>query len=205
MLPYEEHLRAGGAEFKIPESPVPPKPRGIRGRKPLPRGRKPGAKAKEKKMTNSAPLPPSSVRNHLSTLIKLPNTLGFKRRQHSPLSSSLSAGHELQQQHGGEERPRPAAGNSQQGHADRPGQATGSAAGYSQSGSQGRAAESSSSGQRWRWTNGQQRAQGKASHSAAGKTGFTDVCYTEIHLYHILSSFRLGMTLCYKYGTLSLK
>lgn len=58
MLPYEEHLRAGGAEFKIPESPVPPKPRGIRGRKPLPRGRKPGAKAKEKKITT--PAPPSS-------------------------------------------------------------------------------------------------------------------------------------------------
>ncbi|GLD69273.1 AT-rich interactive domain-containing protein 5B-like protein [Lates japonicus] len=57
MLPYEEHLRAGGAEFKIPESPTPPKPRGIRGRKPLPRGRKPGPKAKEKKIT--APAPPS--------------------------------------------------------------------------------------------------------------------------------------------------
>lgn len=54
MLPYEEHLRAGGAEFKIPESPMPPKPRGIRGRKPLPRGRKPGPKAKEKKITTPA-------------------------------------------------------------------------------------------------------------------------------------------------------
>ncbi|XP_070839145.1 AT-rich interactive domain-containing protein 5B [Chaetodon trifascialis] len=57
MLPYEEHLRAGGAEFKIPETPMPPKPRGIRGRKPLPRGRKPGPKAKEKKIT--APAAPS--------------------------------------------------------------------------------------------------------------------------------------------------
>nr|XP_046266145.1 AT-rich interactive domain-containing protein 5B [Scatophagus argus] len=55
MLPYEEHLRAGGAEFKIPESPMPPKPRGIRGRKPLPRGRKPGPK---KKITTPAPPPP---------------------------------------------------------------------------------------------------------------------------------------------------
>ncbi|XP_042354708.1 AT-rich interactive domain-containing protein 5B [Plectropomus leopardus] len=54
MLPYEEHLRAGGAEFKIPESPMPPKPRGIRGRKPLQRGRKPGLKAKDKKMTTPA-------------------------------------------------------------------------------------------------------------------------------------------------------
>uniref|UniRef100_A0A087XW59 Zgc:77151 n=1 Tax=Poecilia formosa TaxID=48698 RepID=A0A087XW59_POEFO len=47
MLPYEEHLRAGGgAEFKIPDVPLPSKPRGIRGRKPLPRGRKPGPKPK---------------------------------------------------------------------------------------------------------------------------------------------------------------
>ncbi|XP_069579156.1 AT-rich interactive domain-containing protein 5B isoform X2 [Brachyistius frenatus] len=52
MLPYEEHLRAGGAEFKIPETPIPPKPRGIRGRKPLQKGRKPGPKTKEKKMVN---------------------------------------------------------------------------------------------------------------------------------------------------------
>ncbi|XP_073335235.1 uncharacterized protein [Pagrus major] len=59
MLPYEEHLRAGGGgggvEFKIPETPtMPPKPRGIRGRKPLPRGRRPGPKAKEKKMATPA-------------------------------------------------------------------------------------------------------------------------------------------------------
>ncbi|XP_008276342.1 AT-rich interactive domain-containing protein 5B [Stegastes partitus] len=54
MLPYEEHLRAGGAEFKVPESPLPPKPRGIRGRKPLPRGRKPGPRAKVKKVATSA-------------------------------------------------------------------------------------------------------------------------------------------------------
>ncbi|XP_037604672.1 AT-rich interactive domain-containing protein 5B [Sebastes umbrosus] len=59
MLPYEEHLRAGGAEFKIPESPLPPKPRGIRGRKPLQRGRKPGPKSKDKKLTASPAAPPS--------------------------------------------------------------------------------------------------------------------------------------------------
>ncbi|XP_060942108.1 uncharacterized protein zgc:77151 [Limanda limanda] len=60
MLPYEEHLRVGGTEFKIPESPSPPKPRGIRGRKPLQRGRKPGPKAKEKISTStSPPLPPT--------------------------------------------------------------------------------------------------------------------------------------------------
>ncbi|XP_053188123.1 AT-rich interactive domain-containing protein 5B [Scomber japonicus] len=47
MLPYEEHLRAGGTELKVPESPLPPKPRGIRGRKPLQRGRKPGPKPKK--------------------------------------------------------------------------------------------------------------------------------------------------------------
>ncbi|KAF3705521.1 AT-rich interactive domain-containing protein 5B [Channa argus] len=66
MLPYEEHLRAagggggggGGAEFKIPESPIAPKPRGIRGRKPLLRGRKPGPKAKEKKAVAPGPAPP---------------------------------------------------------------------------------------------------------------------------------------------------
>lgn len=52
MLPYEEHLRAGGAEFKVPESPPLPKPRVIRGRKPHPRGRKPGPKAKDKKIVN---------------------------------------------------------------------------------------------------------------------------------------------------------
>ncbi|XP_060912112.1 AT-rich interactive domain-containing protein 5B isoform X2 [Labrus mixtus] len=65
MLPYEEHLRAagggggGGAEFKIPDLPFPLKPRGIRGRKPLQRGRKPGAKAKEKKTT----APPQPIVN----------------------------------------------------------------------------------------------------------------------------------------------
>ncbi|XP_035034280.1 uncharacterized protein zgc:77151 [Hippoglossus stenolepis] len=59
MLPYEEHLRVGGSEFKIPESPTPPKPRGIRGRKPLQRGRKPGPKAKEKITTSTSPLPPT--------------------------------------------------------------------------------------------------------------------------------------------------
>ncbi|XP_041863989.1 AT-rich interactive domain-containing protein 5B isoform X2 [Melanotaenia boesemani] len=60
MLPYEEHLRAEGAEFKIPESPTPPKPRGIRGRKPLPRGRKPGPKPKEKKTVTPA-VPPATL------------------------------------------------------------------------------------------------------------------------------------------------
>ncbi|XP_053297911.1 AT-rich interactive domain-containing protein 5B [Pleuronectes platessa] len=58
MLPYEEHLRVGGIEFKIPESPTPPKPRGIRGRKPLQRGRKPGPKAKEKITTSTSPTVP---------------------------------------------------------------------------------------------------------------------------------------------------
>ncbi|XP_015239097.1 PREDICTED: AT-rich interactive domain-containing protein 5B-like [Cyprinodon variegatus] len=60
MLPYEEHLRAGGAEFKIPDIPLPSKPRGIRGRKPLPRGRKPGPKPKEKKLDPLSAAPPSS-------------------------------------------------------------------------------------------------------------------------------------------------
>ncbi|XP_068187149.1 AT-rich interactive domain-containing protein 5B isoform X2 [Antennarius striatus] len=59
MLPYEEHLRAGGAEFKIPESPLAPKDRGIRGRKPLPRGRKPGTKGKEKIGAGAPPPTPS--------------------------------------------------------------------------------------------------------------------------------------------------
>uniref|UniRef100_A0A3P9PAR8 Zgc:77151 n=1 Tax=Poecilia reticulata TaxID=8081 RepID=A0A3P9PAR8_POERE len=62
MLPYEEHLRAGGgAEFKIPDVPLPSKPRGIRGRKPLPRGRKPGPKPKERRTgTLSHAAPPST-------------------------------------------------------------------------------------------------------------------------------------------------
>ncbi|XP_026226853.1 ARID_ARID5 domain-containing protein [Anabas testudineus] len=63
MLPYEEHLISGGAEFKIPETPFPPKPRGIRGRKPLPRGRKPGPKAKEKKTTTPGSAPPQTTVN----------------------------------------------------------------------------------------------------------------------------------------------
>ncbi|XP_040908438.1 AT-rich interactive domain-containing protein 5B [Toxotes jaculatrix] len=68
MLPYEEHLRAGGAEFKIPESPSPPKPRGMRGRKPLQRGRKPGPKAKERKIR--APAPPSrTIMNPNGTMV----------------------------------------------------------------------------------------------------------------------------------------
>ncbi|XP_041808544.1 AT-rich interactive domain-containing protein 5B [Chelmon rostratus] len=68
MLPYEEHLRAGGAEFKIPETPMPPKPRGIRGRKPLPRGRKPGPKAKEKKITTPA-APSRTIVNPNGTVV----------------------------------------------------------------------------------------------------------------------------------------
>ncbi|KAM4726907.1 AT-rich interactive domain-containing protein 5B [Anableps anableps] len=60
MLPYEEHLRAGGAEFKIPDVPLPSKPRGIRGRKPLPRGRKPGPKPKDKRMGAVSPAAPPS-------------------------------------------------------------------------------------------------------------------------------------------------
>lgn len=60
MLPYEEHHRAGGAEFKIPECPLPPKARGMRGRKPLPRGRRPGAKAKEKRIPAPPASPPAS-------------------------------------------------------------------------------------------------------------------------------------------------
>ncbi|XP_068600298.1 AT-rich interactive domain-containing protein 5B [Brachionichthys hirsutus] len=39
MLPYEEHLRAGGTGFKVPESPTPPEPRAPRGRKPGPKAR----------------------------------------------------------------------------------------------------------------------------------------------------------------------
>lgn len=68
MLPYEEHLRAGGAEFKVPESPMPPKPRGIRGRKPLQRGRKPGLKAKDKKMTTPA-APSRTIVNPNGTVV----------------------------------------------------------------------------------------------------------------------------------------
>ncbi|KAM7374044.1 hypothetical protein PAMP_006721 [Pampus punctatissimus] len=66
MLPYEEHLRAGGTELKIPESPMPPKPRGIRGRKPLQRGRKPGPKAK--KITTPPP-PPRTIVNPDGTVV----------------------------------------------------------------------------------------------------------------------------------------
>ncbi|KAK0144190.1 AT-rich interactive domain-containing protein 5B [Merluccius polli] len=49
MLGYEEHVRAGGAGLKLPESPAPPKFKAIREKKPLTRGRKPGTKAKESK------------------------------------------------------------------------------------------------------------------------------------------------------------
>ncbi|CAL8401061.1 unnamed protein product [Boreogadus saida] len=46
MLGYEEHVRAGGAGLKLPESPAPTKFKAVRGKKAQPRGRKPGAKAK---------------------------------------------------------------------------------------------------------------------------------------------------------------
>lgn len=65
MLPYEEHLRAGGgAEFKIPDVPLPSKPRGIRGRKPLPRGRKPGPKPKDRRTGTLSPAAPPSPVSH---------------------------------------------------------------------------------------------------------------------------------------------
>nr|XP_057943857.1 uncharacterized protein zgc:77151 isoform X2 [Doryrhamphus excisus] len=66
MLPYEEHLRTGGTELKIPESSLPVKPRGIRGRKPLPRGRKPGPKVKEKMAVTP---PPGTVTNLDGTVV----------------------------------------------------------------------------------------------------------------------------------------
>lgn len=46
------------AHFKIPNSPVPFKPRGMRGRKPLPRGRRPGGRGRERKIA-AAVAPPS--------------------------------------------------------------------------------------------------------------------------------------------------
>ncbi|XP_044077114.1 AT-rich interactive domain-containing protein 5B [Siniperca chuatsi] len=82
MLPYEEHLRAGGVEFKVPESPMPPKPRGIRGRKPLPRGRKPGPKAKEKKITAPAAPPPPPPPPH--TMVNPNGTVVVKRGRGRP-------------------------------------------------------------------------------------------------------------------------
>ncbi|XP_029375871.1 AT-rich interactive domain-containing protein 5B isoform X2 [Echeneis naucrates] len=136
MLPYEEHLRAGGAEFKIPESPTPPKPRGIRGRKPLPRGRKPGPKAKEKKITTPAPPPPPPTS-----------------------SSSTSSYREHEWRRWGEKRKRSTARNAQQGHTDRSGQAAGSAAGQSQNSSTDSSAESTASSQRQRGPNIQRHTQ----------------------------------------------
>ncbi|XP_077597345.1 uncharacterized protein LOC144212988 [Stigmatopora nigra] len=57
MLPYEEHLIAGGSELQIPDCAIKCaiKPRGIRGRKPLPRGRKPGPKVKAKLVVATSP------------------------------------------------------------------------------------------------------------------------------------------------------
>ncbi|KAM8834473.1 uncharacterized protein ACB058_016067 [Synchiropus picturatus] len=46
MLPYERHLGTGGKLEEIPESSISRKPKGVRGRKPFPRGRKPGSKPK---------------------------------------------------------------------------------------------------------------------------------------------------------------
>lgn len=128
MLPYEEHLRAGGgAEFKIPETPLPTKPRGIRGRKPLPRGRKPGPKPKEK--LTAASSPSRTVSGYLGVFLQKvtlsPAKLTF--------CSSSGLDGELQRLRGGEEGPGPAAGHPQQGHADRPGQAARPAAGQVQS------------------------------------------------------------------------
>ncbi|CAK6975422.1 AT-rich interactive domain-containing protein 5B, partial [Scomber scombrus] len=75
MLPYEEHLRAGGTELKVPESPLPPKPRGIRGRKPLQRGRKPGPKPKKILIP-----PPPSPR----TIVNADGTIVVKRGRGRP-------------------------------------------------------------------------------------------------------------------------
>ncbi|XP_061754772.1 AT-rich interactive domain-containing protein 5B [Nerophis ophidion] len=74
MLPYEEHLRAGGLELKIPVSSLPVKPKGIRGRKPLPRGRKPGPKVKDK-MTVTPPT---------GTVTNLDGTVVIKRGRGRP-------------------------------------------------------------------------------------------------------------------------
>ncbi|KAG7515346.1 AT-rich interactive domain-containing protein 5B-like [Solea senegalensis] len=74
ILPYEEHLRTGGTEFKVPETLSPLKPRGIRGRKPLQRGRKPGPKPKEMKMmstkTPAAPLPHAIINPNGPIMVK---------------------------------------------------------------------------------------------------------------------------------------
>ncbi|XP_061595142.1 AT-rich interactive domain-containing protein 5B [Cololabis saira] len=76
MLPYEEHLRAGGAEFKIPDSPLPVKPRAVRGRRPLPRGRKPGPKPKEKK--------PDNLVRRLPTIMSANSAVSVKRGRGRP-------------------------------------------------------------------------------------------------------------------------
>ncbi|XP_051903138.1 AT-rich interactive domain-containing protein 5B [Hippocampus zosterae] len=65
MLPYEEHLIAGGMELQIPQCHLPVKPRGIRGRKPLPRNRKPGPKVKAK----MAATPPTTITTADGTVV----------------------------------------------------------------------------------------------------------------------------------------
>ncbi|KAM4620364.1 uncharacterized protein ACJ7VT_007050 [Polymixia lowei] len=69
MLPYEEHINAGGAELKVPECPIAPRTRGIRGRKPMQRGRKPGLKSKERKTVAPPPHLPPAVFNPDGTVV----------------------------------------------------------------------------------------------------------------------------------------
>ncbi|XP_031606149.2 AT-rich interactive domain-containing protein 5B [Oreochromis aureus] len=76
MLPYEEHLRAGGADFKVPESPVAPKPRGIRGRRPHPRGKKPGPRPRERKVTT----PPAAASPTIRDDVANPNGTAVAKR-----------------------------------------------------------------------------------------------------------------------------
>lgn len=72
MLPYEEHLREGGIEIRIPEFNLPSRPKAMRGRKP---GRKPGPKPKDKK-----PVTPSAPR----TIVNPDGTVVVKRGRGRP-------------------------------------------------------------------------------------------------------------------------
>ncbi|XP_033834734.1 AT-rich interactive domain-containing protein 5B [Periophthalmus magnuspinnatus] len=72
MLPYEEHLKAGGIHIPIPEFHLPVRPKGMRGRKP---GRKPGPKPKDKK-----PGTPSGPR----TIVNPDGTVVVKRGRGRP-------------------------------------------------------------------------------------------------------------------------